>query len=240
VLACAALTGSGLTAVALTSASHTAHEAVTASPDQRFLSLTGGDHATGVDADDLQQTGAAAASKTEADCTKDPETVGTLPNGWCLRPAGRSVDVLRFPLGITPTSNGKVVVTSDSGGVQGLTAVDQATLATTQTTAGNLFEGIAETKDGRIYASGGNANRVFRYQWAGPKLQSQDVTEEATFPIHGAIDGVTGRTPLGAQNAPEVDGIRVTTYPGQLQTYGDYVIAAGTLSEPASNCPTKR
>jgi DNA-binding beta-propeller fold protein YncE len=239
VLACAALTGSGLTAVVLTSGSHATAPEATASPDQRFLSLTG-DRPTGTDPDDAPAAAPAAQAATEADCTKDPETVGTLPNGWCLRPAGHSVDVLRFPLGIIPTSNGKVVVTSDSGGVQGLTAVDQATLATTQTTAGNLFEGIAETKDGRIYASGGNANRVFRYQWAGPKLQSQDVTEEATFPIHGAIDGVTGRTPLGPQNAPGVDGIRVTTYPGQLQTYGDYVLAAGTLSEPAPNCPTKR
>ncbi|MDT7572602.1 MAG: hypothetical protein QOE05_2776 [Actinomycetota bacterium] len=238
VLSCAALTGSGLTAVVLTGHADSTSDAATASPDQRFLSLTGDRPAT-ADPDDTQQA-APASAVAEADCTKDPSTVGTLPNGWCLRPAGHSVDVLRFPLGLIPTSNGKVVVTSDSGGVQGLTAVDQTSLATTQTTAGNLFVGVAETKDGRIYAAGGNANRVFRYQWAGPKLQSQDMTEEATFPIHGAIDGITGRTPLGPQNAPGVDGIRVTTYPGQLQTFGDYVLAAGTLSEPAPNCPTKR
>jgi DNA-binding beta-propeller fold protein YncE len=237
VLACAALTGSGLTAVVLTHGSDAATTRIPAA-DERFLSLTG-DHPLAKDAADGDAE-AATSSKATEDCTKDPATVGTLPNGWCLRPAGRSVDVLRFPLGVIPTSNGKVVVTSDSGGLQGLTAVDQNTLATTQTTAGNLFQGLAETKDGRIYASGGNANRVFRYQWAGDKLQSQDLTQEATFPIHGAIDGITGRTPVGSQNVPGIDGIRVTTYPGQLVTYGDYVLAAGTLSEPAANCPTKR
>jgi DNA-binding beta-propeller fold protein YncE len=241
VLTCGALTASGLTAVALTSHSDaTPHDAAAASPDQRFLSLTG-DRPGGTDSEDAQPQAAAASAQVEADCTKDPATVGTLPNGWCLRPAGHSVDVLRFPLGITPTSNGKVVVTSDSGGVQGLTAVDQATLATTQTTAGNLFEGVTETKDGRIFASGGNANRVFRYQWAGPKLQSQDLTQEATFPIHGAEDGVLSRSPAGNQVIPAVDGIRVTSYPGQLLTYGDYVLAAGTLSEPSDGaCPGKR
>ncbi|MCW2571687.1 MAG: hypothetical protein JWO88_1745 [Frankiales bacterium] len=240
VFSCAALTGSGLTAVVLTSGHGAAVPAATASPDQRFLSLTGDTPGSSAAADDETKT-APAAKAVDANCAKDPETVGMLPNGWCLRPAGHSIDVLRFPLGITPTSNGKVVVTSDSGGVQGLTVVDQATLATSQTTAGNLFEGLAETKDGRVYASGGNANRVFRYQWAGDQLQSQDLTEDATFPVHGAIDGVIGRMGAGGQTAPAVDGIRVTSYPGALQTYGDYVLAAGTLSEPSDGaCPTKR
>jgi DNA-binding beta-propeller fold protein YncE len=239
VIACTGLTGSLLGGVALTRSSTPTTPTATASPDQRFLALTGGAPRGSVEAEDTA-TAAAAAGRTAQSCTKDPDTVGTTPNGWCLRPAGHSVDVLRFPLGVIPTSNGKVVVTSDSGGVQGLTVIDQATLATSQTTAGNLFEGLAETKDGRVYASGGNANRVFRYQWAGSELKSTDVTQEATFPIHGVVDGVSGRV-AGGQNAPAVDGIRVTSYPGALQTYGGYVFAAGTLSEPSDGaCPNKR
>ncbi|MBK5305804.1 MAG: hypothetical protein JJD92_03870 [Frankiaceae bacterium] len=239
VLSCAALTASGLTAVVLTGGNTAPAPLPTQSPDQRFLSLTG-DSPEAADGDDAMAPSATAAAASE-DCTKDPETVGTLPNGWCLRPAGRSVDVLRFPMGIIPTSNGKVVVTSNSGGVQGLTVIDQATLGTSQTTAGNLFQGLAETPDGRVYASGGNANRVFRYQWAGDQLKSTELTEEATFPIHGGIDGVITRLPAGGGALPAADGIRVTNYPGALQRYGDYVIAAGTLSEPSDGaCPTKR
>src|SRR5690242_4590694 len=89
---------------------------------QRFLHLTGGDQAVevGSDTDDAAapaQAAAAPAAGERGSCATSPATVGTLPNGWCLRPAGRSVDVLRFPLGAVPTTNGKVVVTSNSGGV---------------------------------------------------------------------------------------------------------------------------
>jgi DNA-binding beta-propeller fold protein YncE len=242
VLACSSLTGATLTAVALTggqvpepsgtSASAAAHE--------RFLALTG-DQPGGRTQATTQAASARVPGVPTGACRKDASTVATLPNGWCLRPAGRSVDVLRFPLGITAASNGTVVVSSDSGGVQGLTVVDQATLATTQTTAANLFEGLAETKDGRLYAAGGNANRVFRYRWAGTSLASQDLTEQGTVPVHGAIDGLAGRSPAGGRNIPATDGIRVTSYPGTLLSYGDYVLAAGTLSEPSDGaCPGGR
>ena len=239
VLSCAALAGGSLSAVSLRGHQGSRPQpAPSATASERFLALTGDRPSPGA-----RSAAAAMAPSTRAaaSCRKDPETVGMLPNGWCLRPAGHSVDVLRFPLGVTPTSSGNVVVTSDSGGVQGLTVVDQASLTTSQTTAANLFEGIAETKDGRVFASGGNANRVFRYRWAGDSLQSQDVTESATVPLHGAADGIIGRTPAKGHSAPSGDGIAVTSYPGALLTYGDYVLAAGTLSEPSEgSCPTAR
>ncbi|HUR13333.1 MAG TPA: bifunctional YncE family protein/alkaline phosphatase family protein [Mycobacteriales bacterium] len=205
----------------------------------RFLRITGGTSSgpTAV----RQEVEAAAGAAAPADaCEKSPATVATLPNGWCLSPAGSSVEVLRFPLGITPTSNGKVVVTSNSGGVQGLSVIDQATLASSQTTGANLFMGLAETADHRVFAAGGNANRVFRYRFAGDTLQSQDLTQDATFPLHTAIDGVAGRVGAGTQVLPAVDGIRVTSYPGTLATAGAYVIAAGTLSEASTACSGKR
>jgi DNA-binding beta-propeller fold protein YncE len=208
----------------------------------RFLRLTG-DVASGpvsVPQDQDQDAGIGTAAAAAESCLRSSQTVATLPNGWCLSPAGSNVDVLRFPLGVTPTSNGKVVVTSNSGGVQGLTVIDQATLQPTQTTAANLFMGVAETADHRVYAAGGNANRVFRYRFVGDSLQSQDLTEDATFPAHNAIDGVAGRLGAGSQVLPAVDGIRVTSYPGTLLTWGTYVLAAGTLSEPSNSCPGKR
>jgi DNA-binding beta-propeller fold protein YncE len=39
---------------------------------------------------------------------------------------------------------------------------------------------------------------------------------------------------------PAGDGIRVTSYPGTLLSWGRYVLAAGTLSEASSSCPQKR
>lgn len=213
-----------------------------AAPD-RFLRLTGDgpDAAAHEDAGEAVGVRAAAASAVEVPCQRHPATVASLPNGWCLSPAGRSVDVLRFPLGLLPTSNGKVVVSSSSGGVQGLTVVDQQDLSTTRTTAGNLFIGLAETPDQRVYAAGGNANRVFRYRWAGDSLQSQDLTQDATFPLHNGLDGTLGRFPVGSQVLPAVDGVRVTTYPGQLARFGKLVVAAGTLSEASGGaCPDKQ
>jgi DNA-binding beta-propeller fold protein YncE len=208
---------------------------------ERFLRLTGGVGAGPVAvAQEEQETGAVASAYRPQDCSKSKATVSRLPNGWCLSPAGSQIDVLRFPLGVTPTSNGKVVVSSNSGGVQGLTVIDQATLAANQVPAANLFMGVVETADHRLFAAGGNANRVFRYQLAGDTVVSQDLTENATFPVHGAIDGVAGRLGQGSQVLPAVDGIRVTSYPGTLVRYGTYVLAAGTLSEASTSCPGKR
>lgn len=215
----------------------------TATPtaDARFLQLTGGDPASQAAAEGQEAGSARAAALTPYDaCQRRSGVVAALPNGWCLSPAGRAIDVLRFPLGVLPTSDGHVVVTSDNGGVQGLTVVDQKTLAARQTTAGNVFVGLAETADHRVYASGGNADRVFRYRLVGGTAQSQDVTQDATFPIGGAVNGVTSRAGVHS-GLPAVDGIRVTSYPGALQPYGPYVLAAGTLSEISNGeCPSKR
>lgn len=210
--------------------------------DARFLRLTG-EEGTGAKQGLDRRTTATGSTATAAAraCTSSPTTVATMSNGWCLSPAGRQVDVLRFPLGVVGTSNGKVVVTSNSGGVQGLTVVDQQTLQATPVPAGNLFMGVVEAPDGRVLAAGGNADRVFRYRWAGSTLASQDLTEDATFPVHGALNGVTTRAGVGAQSLPAVDGIPVSSYPGTLVRFGKYVLAAGTLSEPSNGaCPSRQ
>src|SRR3954471_3447937 len=210
----------------------------------RFLQLTG-DQATagaehGVAAS--RQASAAVSGKGSRTCRTDPKTVGTTPTGWCIRPAGHNVDVLRFPLGLTTAQGGqKVVVTSNGGGPQGLTVIDAATLGATPTTQGNLFMGVAPTPDGRIYASGGNADRVFRFHFAGNSLVSEDATEQATFPVHNGAGGVLG--PVGQDNAPASDGIHVAGYPGPIARYGRYAFVAGTLSEPSDKahpCPGRQ
>src|SRR5436305_5038596 len=120
---------------AVTVAGHgTAARQQAAAGSDRFLELTSDTPATGpataartVDAKDAESNG--AATRTPG-CAADPSTLGQMPNGWCIRPAGRNVEVLRFPLGVLPVDGGsKVVVTSGGGGVQGLTQVDASTLS---------------------------------------------------------------------------------------------------------------
>lgn len=230
-----------LGAVALTHPSPAAVSVGDRAQSERFLQITAGGmpSAKAVEAEEAAGS-ARAVARPHAGCRTRTGVIALLPNGWCLSPAGRGVDVLRFPLGVLPTSDGHVVVSSDSGGVQGLTVIDQKSLNAQQTTAANAFVGLAETADHRVYAAGGNADRVYRYSLVGGKAQSQDVTEAVTAPVGAAVNGVTSR--LGTGTAlPVVDGIRVTAYPGALQPWGPYVLAAGTLSEPSSGaCPTKQ
>src|SRR5438270_1134314 len=165
------------------------------------------------------------------------QTHGTTPNGWEITPAGAQVDINRFPMGAAMSPDGtKMVVTSDNGGMQVLTTVDTASLSTTVTPAANLFMGLAVTNDNTVFASGGNADRVFRYKLAGPAAVSLDASNTQPVPAHHIADTVTQ-----GQSAPVGDGIRVTGYPGNMLLDGNLLYVAGTLSESAGTpnvCPS--
>src|SRR5438270_9452137 len=165
------------------------------------------------------------------------QTEGTTPNGWKITPAGRQVDVLRFPLGAALSADGsQLVVSSDNGGMQALNTVDTNSLSSTITPAANLFMGLAATPDGTVFASGGNADRVWRYKLAGPTTVSLDATNAQPVPVHHIADTITQ-----GQNAPVGDGIRVTGYPGNMLLDGKYLYVAGTLSEAGGTpnvCPS--
>jgi hypothetical protein len=247
--AAATLLGGGSWAALELSSDDAGPSAAAASPresaTERFLELTADERFPAAAAADGSQTAPVADADDGAggDCARDGATLGMTPNGWCIRPAGRTVDVLRFPLGILPINGGdQVVVTSNSGGPQGLTVIDSETLDAVPTTAGNLFMGLASTADGRLYAAGGNADRVFRFRVAGGAAVGQDATESATFPIHGGVDGeIRSRVGGDEETMPVTDGDRVSGYPGPMLRYGRYVFVAGTLSEPATKsapCPS--
>jgi DNA-binding beta-propeller fold protein YncE len=209
---------------------------------KRFLDLTGGTAADG---------GAKASAADEAVDTDDGSEscvdakARCMPNGWRLTPAGEQVSTQRFPLGLTATADQKqILVTSDSGGLQSLHVIDAETLSATMTPAANLFMGVAVTPAGQVFASGGNANRVFRLRLAGPTLVHEDLTEAQPAPIHSAVDGIVGQIANGAgQTAPALpvgDGIRVPGYPGGSLLDGDLLYVAGTLSEAGGTpnaCP---
>jgi DNA-binding beta-propeller fold protein YncE len=238
---CLALTGGVAAAVAEQRQGAPATSPPAGPNADRFLQLTGDDPSLPTE-----------AASGELDADGDLAAVGQSPEldgvprttmGWAIRPAGRQVDVLRFPLGITPTPDGKsVVVSSDSGSVQGLTVIDAASLTAVPTPAANLFMGVAAGPNGTIYASGGNADRVFRYQLAGPAAVPLDLTNAEPFPLHALMNGVLPRAGLPAQ-LPALDGISVPGYPGGLVLDGGYLYVAGTkaeASDPANPCPDGR
>ena len=174
-------------------------------------------------------------------------TSPTTPAGWCLTPAGTQYDVIRFPIGLAvDPSSGDAIVSSDNGGTQAIAVIDPAKpdphLATTFAPGANLFLGLAPTTGGTLYASGGNADRVFRYRLAGGAAIPQDDTQAAPVPTHNATNGLQSRGGK-VQAAPVGDGIHVSGYPGQLVSDEAHhlVFAGGTLSEPSGTgseaCP---
>ena len=171
-------------------------------------------------------------------------TVDATPAGNRITPAGRQVDVPRFPLGVAASPDGaKVVVSADNGFIPQLTVIDAETLATTSTPSANLFMGVSVTPGGRVYASGGNADRVFRYQLQGGSAISEDVTQSpGILPLHNFRDGFEQQAGQQAQSLPAGDGIHTGGYPGNSVLDGRYLYVAGTLSEPsgqaADACPS--
>ncbi len=244
-LATCMLVFSGVAVAGARTASH--HDATGATGDNasRFLELTGDETTTST----VAGTASVAPAPATPDAGGDDDPVGTspeldsvprTPQGWALRPAGEQVDVLRFPLGLVATPDASsIVVSSDSGGVQGLTLIDAADLSAVPLPAANLFMGLAATPDGKLYASGGNADRVFRWQLAGPTALPLDVTGAQPLPAHNGLNGFAEQT--GAPSPlPVGDGISVPGYPGAMALDGTLLYVAGTTSEPADEtdpCP---
>lgn len=196
---------------------------------QQFLARTGGSRK-------MTMSGSGSGDEAEQAAAIDGQY---MPNGFRLTPAGEQVPVFNFPLGLAATPDGsKVIVSSDSGGMQGLSTVDADALTPTYTPAQNLFIGVSTTPDGRAYASGGNADRVFRMRLAGPTLVHEDATEAEPFPLHNILHAPERN---GAPKAPVGDGIPVSGYPGASVLDGDLLYVAGTLSEPTGSgddaCP---
>ena len=206
----------------------------------RFLDLTSSRSSTSaLSAASGGATGAAAVAHPTS--TAPTLSGDYVPNGWRIKPAGRQVKVFNFPLGVAITPNGATaIVSSGNGGMQGLTAINTQSLRAVPEPAANLFMGLS-IAGGKLYASGGNADRVFRYAVSGGVLVPQDLTEAAPVPTHHAIEGVAAQSNGALPNQlPASDGVHVTGYPGNSVTDGRYVYVAGTLSEPtgtaASTC----
>lgn len=154
-----------------------------------------------------------------------------MPNGWKLKPAGQQVATFNFPIGLTASPDGKTaIVSSGNGGMQGLTTINTVGLRSLPVPSGNLFMGVSVVGN-KVYASGGNADRVFRYGLVGTALVPQDLTQAAGAPIHHGLDAATRNLKNVPNPLPAVDGIGVKGYPGNSVTDSRYLYVAGTLSE---------
>ena len=208
---------------------------------QRFLALTGAQRSGGSAAPAKKAASPTAVVdgkkfSARPSCGSAPTT----PAGWCLTPAGSQFDVLRFPIGLTvDPASGDAVVSSDGGGPQGIAVVDPTApdphAAVTFAPGANLFLGLALSNSGTLYASGGNADRVFRYRLAGPVAVPEDATQAIEVPTHNATNGLQARAGTGPQAAPVGDGVHVAGYPGEAVADDAHhlVLVGGTLSEPS-------
>ncbi|AUD00552.1 bifunctional YncE family protein/alkaline phosphatase family protein [Spirosoma pollinicola] len=96
-----------------------------------------------------------------------------LPNGWALTPPGRSLDLDDLPLNLVVSPSRKyLAVTNNGQSTQSITLLDALTEKILDTVrVGKSYLGLAFSEDEtRLYASGGNDNRILVYKLENQKL----------------------------------------------------------------------
>ncbi|SOD94795.1 bifunctional YncE family protein/alkaline phosphatase family protein [Spirosoma fluviale] len=96
-----------------------------------------------------------------------------LPNGWALTPPGRSLDLDDLPLNLVVSPSRKyLAVTNNGQSTQSITLIDAATEQIIDTAkVGKSYLGLAFSQDEtRLYASGGNDNRILVYKIENKQL----------------------------------------------------------------------
>jgi YVTN family beta-propeller protein len=124
-----------------------------------------------------------------------------LPTGRYLDPAARSTRLAAsFPLGIALSSDGRRAAILLSGYLtQGVQLIDRTTGASQLLEQPAAFVGVAISPDGRtVYASGGNEDAVYRYDWSDATATIRDTLVLAER--HGDQGG---RYPAGIAVSPD-------------------------------------
>ncbi|MEI6948669.1 bifunctional YncE family protein/alkaline phosphatase family protein [Paraflavisolibacter sp. H34] len=123
----------------------------------------------------LLQAGAQAQS-TPAGAQESKGSL-TLPNGWRLSPAGRSLPLGDLPLNLAVSRSGKWIAATNNGqGVQSIQLIDaRAEKLLDAAVIPKSWYGLKFSADEKyLYASGGNDNRILKYALSGGRLQLAD------------------------------------------------------------------
>ncbi len=101
----------------------------------------------------------------------------TLPNGWTLSPAGRSIPAGDLPLNIAVSADKKLIAITNNGqSKQTLQLIDPKTeKELDKTEIPKSWYGLKFSADAKfLYASGGNDNWILKYALVNRKLQLKD------------------------------------------------------------------
>ncbi len=101
----------------------------------------------------------------------------TLPNGWTLSPAGRSLPLGDLPLNIAISPNNKLMAVTNNGqSVQSIQLINPITEKILDNViVPKSWYGLKFGADGKVvYASGGNDNWILKYLIINKKLQLKD------------------------------------------------------------------
>ena len=126
-----------------------------------------------------------AEQELEAQAPRYPGPLGKegylLPNGWRVTPVGRQVTLTDLPLNIVPLADGKHALVATGGfNAHELSVIDleKAERVTKQTAKQSWFGLAVDSRDHRIWWSGGGASLLHGYQWQDGQLNARD-----SFPI---------------------------------------------------------
>ncbi len=100
-----------------------------------------------------------------------------LPNGWALTPPGQSLDLDDLPLNLVVSPSKKyLAVTNNGQSTQSITLLDAQTHQILDTAkVGKAYLGLAFSADEkRLYASGGNDNKILVYTLNNGKLTPEE------------------------------------------------------------------
>jgi YVTN family beta-propeller protein len=122
----------------------------------------------------LTACSSAPLGNTQPSGTAEPPR---LPTGVRLDPVGRSIEIGSMPLALALSPDGKrIVVLLNGWREQGIQVLDRGTGDTVQTiNQRSAFLGLTFSPDGNtLYASGGDDDIVYRYQWSNGRATLKD------------------------------------------------------------------
>ena len=144
----------------------------------------------------------AGGCRPSLDSGSAPAEAERLPTGRYLDPVTKSTRLASaFPLGIALSADGRRAAILLSGhGKQGVQLIDRVTGATQFLEQPAAFVGVALSSDGKtVYASGGNEDAIFRYDWSGATASPGDTIRlGAARPPSGGV-----RYPAGIALSPD-------------------------------------